>query len=129
MQLMSPRSSRARKVLLPLLVAAGVGLVAWFFSKRSRRRPIVGTGSFAALEQAVIGATKDIVAAVFGPPRAAAVQGVVHEGDQERPAYWQANTWYYLLDRRDRSAMAIEFIEGKAARVDRIRNPNPLSRT
>ena len=74
------------------------------------------------LADAIVGNTKAAVASVFGPPRSAAVRGVVKSGGKS-PAFWQASTWYYPLPRNDALAMAIEFDHDAARRVEFFRAP------
>jgi hypothetical protein len=78
--------------------------------------------SLPMLAEAIIGNTKAAVASVFGPPRSAALRGIIKPGSKA-PAYWQANTWYYALPRNDALAMAIEFLDDAARRVEFIRAP------
>ena len=78
--------------------------------------------SLPMLAEAIVGNTKAAVASVFGPPRSAAVRGVVKGGGKSAP-FWQANTWYYPLPRRDALAMAIEFDDDAARRVEFFRAP------
>ena len=82
------------------------------------RRALAGS-SLGALRAAIVGNTKEAVASVFGPPRTSAVQ-VTRRGKQSDAG---GETWYYLLDRQDRSAMAIRFSDGRAERVEFIRSP------
>ena len=74
------------------------------------------------LAEAIVGNTKAAVASVFGPPRSAAVRGVIKTGSKA-PPFWQANTWYYPLPRNDALAMAIEFDDDAAKRVEFFRAP------
>ena len=78
--------------------------------------------SLPMLAEAIVGNTKAAVASVFGPPRSAAVRGVVKPGGKTAP-FWQANTWYYPLPRNDALAMAIEFHDDAARRVEFFRAP------
>jgi hypothetical protein len=77
--------------------------------------------SLPMLAEAIVGNTKEAVASVFGPPRSAAVRGVVKSG--KGPAFWQATTWYYPLPRERSLAMAIVFDEDAARRVEFFRAP------
>jgi hypothetical protein len=88
------------------------------------RRPVPPTPeeSLPLLADAIIGNTKAAVASVFGPPRSAAVRGVVKSAGKS-PAFWQASTWYYPLPRNDSLAMAIEFDNDAARRVEFFRAP------
>jgi len=78
--------------------------------------------SLPMLAEAIVGNTKAAVASVFGPPRSAAVRGVIKTGSKA-PPFWQANTWYYPLTRSDALAMAIEFHDDAAKRVEFFRAP------
>ena len=78
--------------------------------------------SLPMLAEAIVGNTKAAVASVFGPPRSAAVRGAVKSGGKA-PPFWQANTWYYPLPRNDALAMAIEFHDDAARRVEFFRAP------
>jgi hypothetical protein len=78
--------------------------------------------SLPMLAEAIVGNTKAAVASVFGPPRSAAVRGVIKTGSKA-PPFWQANTWYYPLPRNDALAMAIEFDDDAAKRVEFFRAP------
>jgi hypothetical protein len=64
-------------------------------ASRSRPAPLPSAEeSLPLLAEAIIGNTKAAVASVFGPPRSAAVRGVVKSAPGGN-AYWQASTWYY----------------------------------
>ena len=78
--------------------------------------------SLPMLAEAIVGNSKAAVASVFGPPRSAAVRGVVKPAGKA-PAFWQASTWYYPLPRNDALAMAIEFDDDSAKRVEFFRAP------
>ena len=79
--------------------------------------------SLPLLAEAIIGNTKAAVASVFGPPRSAALRGVVKANASSAPGYWQATTWYYPLPRNNSLAMAIEFDADAARRVEFFRAP------
>lgn len=79
--------------------------------------------SLPMLADAIIGNTKAAVAAVFGPPRSAALRGVVKAHASSSAGYWHATTWYYPMPRSDALAMAIEFTEDNARRVEFFRAP------
>lgn len=99
------------------MLAAVVGVVATGgFQSRSR------TGgerrrSFPAFSRAIVGTTKGMIVDVLGPPPTATrSQG----GD-----YLTSETWYYPLDVRERSGMAIRFggREDRAVAVEKIWAP------
>jgi hypothetical protein len=79
--------------------------------------------SLPLLADAIIGNTRAAVASVFGPPRSAALRGVVKANAASGPGYWQATTWYYPLPRNNALAMAIEFDADAARRVEFFRAP------
>ena len=89
--------------------------------RRATPRP-TAEQSLPMLAEAIVGNTKAAVASVFGPPRSAAVRGVVKSAGKA-PAFWQASTWYYPLPRNDALAMAIEFDDDSARRVEFFRAP------
>jgi hypothetical protein len=92
-------------------------------ASRSRPAPLPSAEeSLPLLAEAIIGNTKAAVASVFGPPRSAAVRGVVKSAPGGN-AYWQASTWYYPLPRSGALAMAIEFDDDAARRVEFFRAP------
>ena len=80
-----------------------------------------GTQAFAALRGAILGSAKGSVVAVLGPPRTAMLGR-----NFAKHSIWRADTWYYPLDRADRSALAIRFENGVAREVDRIRVPTAM---
>jgi hypothetical protein len=79
--------------------------------------------SLPMLAEAIVGNTKAAVASVFGPPRSAALRGVVRAGFGAGNAYWHASTWYYPLPRSGALAMAIEFDDDAARRVEFFHAP------
>ena len=84
--------------------------------RRSRRKPPLEQ-RLPMLAHAIVGASKSTVESVLGPPRSAAVQDV---GVVVRPkmVFWQSDTWYYPLPRQGPTAMAIEFCDDLARRVE-----------
>ena len=80
-----------------------------------------GQQPFAALRNAIVGSAKGAVKTVLGPPRTARLGGTA-----SKPSIWRSDTWYYPLDRADRSAIAIRF-EGNVAReVEKISVPTAM---
>ena len=94
-------------------------------SRAPGRSPVPPTPEEALplLADAIIGNTKAAVASVFGPPRSAALRGVVKSGGTSGGGYWHATTWYYPMPRNDLLAMAIEFDDDAARRVEFFRAP------
>ncbi len=80
-----------------------------------------GEQPFIALRDAIVGSAKGCVKTVLGPPRTARLGRGAN-----KPSIWRADTWYYPLDRADRSAIAIRF-EGNVAReVEKISVPTAM---
>lgn len=140
------RAPRAAVLLAatPVLIAGAVALAVvmsagaspagnwlkWMFRsgetrKRAMRELLVRYARreqpFLALRGVILGSAKGSVKAAFGPPRTAMLgRGAT------RFSIWRADTWYYPLDRADRSAMAIRF-EGNVARdVEKISVPTAI---
>ena len=80
-----------------------------------------GAQTFVALRAALLGSAKGSVVAVLGPPRTAMLGRSFG-----KLSIWRADTWYYPLDRADRSALAIKFENGVAREVDRISVPTAM---
>jgi hypothetical protein len=73
--------------------------------------------SLPMLASALLGSDRSTIQAVFGPPRSAVVEGVgvvVHP----QQVYWQSDTWYYPLTRQGATAVAINFSEDLATKVE-----------
>ena len=95
-------------------------------SRQRRRGPAVPPTpeeSLPLLAEAIIGNTKAAVASVFGPPRSAALRGVVKADAASGPGYWKATTWNYPRPRSGALAMAIEFDDESARRVEFFHGP------
>ena len=74
------------------------------------------------LHDAILGNSKEAVAAVFGPPPTAVTpEGARSSLSGRAPSYWQADTWYYPLDPREKRAMAVRFERGVAKDVEFIK--------
>ena len=85
--------------------------------KRRRPRKPSRRRSLPMLAQAILGSSRSSIKAVFGPPRSATVEGVgvvVHP----QHVYWQSDTWYYPLNRNGPMALAIQFIDDLATKVE-----------
>jgi hypothetical protein len=89
----------------------------------SNRKPTPGQ-SLPRLAGAIVGSDKSTIESVFGPPRSAAVKEV---GIVVLPqvVYWQADTWYYPLQRNGMMAMAINFDDDLATQVEFFTAPTP----
>lgn len=80
-------------------------------------------GSSAGLARpyrALLGRNMPWIVGVLGPPRSSAAP--------RRPAgpdapYWQADTWYYPLDRRRRAALVVRFQRGIARAIEVVYAP------
>ena len=134
-----PPDRRSRS-LAPLIISGVAAMVvaawrspvgAWlrgFLSEVPRPRPGNGTAlmdtglSPADLRDAIVGRGKSAIAALFGVPRTAA--GAARPLNLGRHAdFWSANTWYYPIDSRTRTAMAVHFQKGIARDVEFFDSP------
>jgi hypothetical protein len=79
--------------------------------------------SLALLRQAIIGNDKHAVVAVFGPPPTTGGYNAPPEPELKLPDYFRADTWYYLLDKVNRCAMAIQFEGGVASEAQFLEPP------
>jgi outer membrane protein assembly factor BamE (lipoprotein component of BamABCDE complex) len=83
----------------------------------SPRRPTRGRRPRAeemeTLPRRIFGYTKREVARLLGPPHAAALGAPVMP-----PTYWKANTWYYPVDPRRQTAVAVQFDDDRVIRVE-----------
>ena len=113
-----------------LAVSGATPLGSWlhtmFGSSRQRamreatRRFAPGPRAMSNLRRAIIGSAKRAVVSVFGPPRTATMGRLVGHA----PTFWQADTWYYPIDGRTKSAMAIRFTGNVAAEVEFLTVPS-----
>ena len=89
-------------------------------ARGARRHKPSREQSLPMLAEAIVGHSKVAVASVFGPPRSATMAGPPAMGMGET-SYWQADTWYYPLPAAGRLALAIEFADDSAHRVEFLR--------
>jgi hypothetical protein len=92
-------------------------LLARFGPANPRARKPSREKSLPMLAGAILGSSRSTIQAVFGPPRSAVVEGigvVVHP----QQVYWQSDTWYYPLRRRGPMALAINFQDDLATKVE-----------
>lgn len=79
------------------------------------------TQSLHRLRMALLGRTRREIAESLGAPRIAHfASGKTSAGDD---AWWEADTWYYPVPRRGRTAMAITFAKHQAAEIEFIHVP------
>ena len=112
-----PGETASRKVLwIPLLVGGlltavlasrRASLRSWLDRNSPRSSGRSNPSSLALLRDAILGNKKSAVAAVFGAPPATA-------GGFITGHYHQADTWYYPLDKVEKSALVIQFENGIA---------------
>ena len=145
-----PRVRRRRRrspadVIAPLLIGSALTIVAlagqsklgaWlrgFFSVRTRALPPqsallqrINEGlPLPLLRDSLLGRRKVAVADLLGPPRTAVISRA-SLGPVGQVAFWRADTWYYAIDRRTQTAMAVMFDEhGFASEVDFFDAPQP----
>ena len=101
------------------VVAFSAGLVAGFISslvesvrtREPQRRPPL------SWPHRLFGYTKREVARLLGPPPAAAM-GQLNAALPAPPTFWQADTWYYPVDRRRRKAVAVQFDADRVVKVE-----------
>jgi hypothetical protein len=128
--------ARGRSMLGPLIVGAAVAFVsltgqskfgAWlrgFFSVPRQRPPrdealrLTGAGlPLHAIRDRILGRRKAVVVSTLGPPRTAvASSGPISLTNQG--AFWHADTWYYPVDAKAQTAMAVTFVDDIAMEVD-----------
>jgi hypothetical protein len=92
-------------------ISAGIG------RGKCHTNPPSPTDSLTLLANAIIGSGKEMIEAVFGPPRSIALEelGVlVHP----QHLFRAADIWYYPLPRKGAIAMAINFHDQTATRVE-----------
>ena len=119
---------RRPQTLAPILIgcafvaiafARQTRLGAWlrgFFSARDPDRHRLSLDlPFPILRERILGRSKSSVLLICGSPRTAAVSTTTLSN---APALWRADTWYYPLDARTQTAMAIRFINDIAREID-----------
>jgi len=129
-------ASERRPHLTPILVGTAIAVVilagqskvgAWlrgFFTAPRTRPPrdalarrIEGGFQLPAVRDSILGRRKAAVVATYGtPPTAVAASGQIAFGN--RGAFWSADTWYYPVDPRAQTAMAVKFVDGIAKEVE-----------
>jgi hypothetical protein len=131
--------------LAPLLIGSALAIVsiagqtklgAWlrgFFSTRTKTLPPqsallarVAEGlPLPLLRDSLLGRRKVAVADLLGPPRTAVITRPTM-GKIGQAAFWRADTWYYAIDGRTQTAMAVMFdVNGFAGEVDFFDAPQP----
>jgi len=143
----SRRRRAGNRALAPLLIGSALAIVAiagqsklgaWlrgFFSVRTKSLPPqsallarVNEGlPLALLRDSLLGRRKVAVADLLGAPRTAVITRPTI-GPVGQAAFWRADTWYYAIDGRTRTAMAVMFDEhGFASDIDFFDAPQPPS--
>jgi hypothetical protein len=92
-------------------------LLARFGPAQPRAKKPSPQRSLPMLASAILGSDRSTIRAVFGPPRSAATEGagvVVHP----QQVYWQSDTWYYPLSSQGPTAVAINFADDLATKVE-----------
>jgi hypothetical protein len=92
-------------------------LLARFGPAQPRAKKPSPRRSLPMLASAILGSNRSTIQAVFGPPRSAAIEGVgvvVHP----QQVYWQSDTWYYPLSTQGPMAVAINFADDLATKVE-----------
>jgi hypothetical protein len=127
--------SRRRASMVPLLVGGALAVVAlagqtkigaWlrgFFSVREfeptdeLRRRVHAGWPLEALRESILGRRKVTIAGMFGPPKTAVVTRAATASVTPNE-FFRADTWYYALDARSQTALAVMFEDGVAQSVD-----------
>jgi hypothetical protein len=103
------------------LTAGVVGGVVLLFSSsllgggRGTKRAPGRIADARSLPRRIFGHTKHEVARLLGPPPAAAASA---NETASAPTFWDANTWYYPANPRQRTAVAVQFNEDRVVRVE-----------
>ena len=105
-----------------MLASRRASVRSWFehrFPSRSNAiaNPAANESALVRLRDAIVGNNKTAVASVFGAPPATA-------GGFITGHYHQADTWYYPLNKVEKSAMVIQFENGIACDAQFILTPN-----
>jgi len=129
-------------IMTPLLVGGAVALAvtgavplgSWLGGVLGPSRPramreasrqfTTGARSMATLRRSIDGSAKRAVVSAFGPPRTATM---TRAAAGPGPTFWQADTWYYPIDGRTKSAMAIRFTGNVAAEVEFLTVPTRVA--
>lgn len=74
------------------------------------------------LRRSMVGRGKSAIAAVLGVPRTAAVSAGRIAGGT-KASFWSADTWYYAVDARTQTAMAVRFRGDIAREVEFFQTP------
>ena len=91
--------------------------------REATRRFTNGPRAMSNLRRAIVGSAKRAVVSVFGPPRTATMGRPIGPS----PTFWHADTWYYPIDGRTKSAMAIRFAGNVAAEVEFLTVPTRVA--
>ena len=78
--------------------------------------------SLRALRKSILGRRKSSIVTACGRPRTA-VMNEIRSALPNQAAFWRADTWYYAIDARTQTAMAIRFVEGIARGVEFFEAP------
>ena len=80
--------------------------------------------SLRALRKSILGRRKATIVTSCGRPRTA-VMNEIRPVLPNQAAFWRADTWYYAIDARTQTAMAIRFVDGIARGVEFFGTPKP----
>ena|ERR1043165_5367580 len=130
---LAPRPRSLAPILVGGLLVALAAAMQWPISQwlrgfLSHRPRIAGKGNWLldrgvpieVIRESVLGRGKTTVAAAFGAPRTAAIgRGQFSDA----AAFWYADTWYYPVDSKSKTAMAVRFDRGIAREVDFFEAP------
>ena len=131
-------SERSRRLIAPLIVGGVIAavllamrtpIVAWIRGFLSSMPSLSQRRAIALLDQglspesirdAIVGRGKSAVASHFGRPRTAAADSFRQIRSRD---FWNADTWYYPIDTRTQTAMAVRFERGIARTIEFFEMP------
>ena len=91
---------------------------------RAEALPVLEAANpFRELREALLGRNRRQIAGALGAPTTASLGFNMVLAQVEPPTFWDASTWYYLFDQRDRKAIAIRFVNDRANEVEFIGAP------
>jgi hypothetical protein len=87
--------------------------------------PVHANQPFRELRSALLGKHRKQIARVLGTPTTASLTfaAAVPVSGKDAATYWEATTWYYPFDQKQKKAIAIRFVRDRAREVEFIGSP------